>query len=54
MELSPLHVQLVKMSRDNSIKGFIFPTSLSTLSVLCNVAEVTVFSLRATLADMYV
>ena len=43
-----------KMSRENSINGFIFTTSLSVLSVLCNLAKETVFSFRGTFADVYI
>ena len=39
-----------KMSRENSIKGFTFTTSLSVLSVLCNLAKVIVFSFQDTFA----
>ena len=43
-----------KMSWENSIKGFIFTTLLSVLSVLRNLAKVTVFSFGGTFADVYV
>ena len=43
-----------KMSRQNSIRGLIFTTSLSVFSVLCNLAKVTVFPFRGTFADVHV